>query len=153
LNASSARLPSLRKWCGGSADGEAKVGWFRATDGVLLDGATLGTGKTGVVLAHESPADLCGMVAGSRLGSLIAGVVSVSGEKQLANRCGPATELDALAAVPKLRALFLILGSREDGYLLPQDARELEAACQFRAQAARALPRRIPRLGHPPRSP
>jgi pimeloyl-ACP methyl ester carboxylesterase len=195
LNASSARLPSLRKRCGGSADGEAKVGWFRATDGVLLDGATLGTGKTGVVLAHESPADLCGwagyagvlsragfcvlffdhrhfglsqspissskcgqfsrdlegavtelkregarkvflvgasfggvtsMVAGSRLGSRIAGVVSVSGEKQLANRCGPATELDALAAVPKLRAPFLILGSREDGYLLPRDARELE---------------------------
>jgi pimeloyl-ACP methyl ester carboxylesterase len=76
LNASSARLPSLRKWCGGSADGEAKVGWFRATDGVLLDGATLGTGKTGVVLAHESPADLCGWAG-------YAGVLSRAGVRVL----------------------------------------------------------------------
>jgi pimeloyl-ACP methyl ester carboxylesterase len=167
----------------------AKVGWFRATDGVRLDGAELGTGKTGVVLAHESPADLCGwvpyarvlsragfrvllvdhrgfgesqsptgakaghyssdlagaveelkregahsvflmgasfggvtsMVAGSRLGSKIAGVISVSGEPRL----GPG-DLDALSAVPKLRGPFLILASRQDGFLLPADARRLE---------------------------
>ena len=66
------------------------------------------------------------MVAGSRLGSRIAGIVSVSGEKQLANRCGPATELDALAAVPKLRAPFLIFRLARGRHLLPQDARELE---------------------------
>lgn len=79
-----------------------------------------------VFLVGASFGGVTSMVAGSRLGSRIAGVVSVSGEKQLANRCGPATELDALATIPKLRAPFLILGSREDGYLLPRDARELE---------------------------
>jgi pimeloyl-ACP methyl ester carboxylesterase len=52
-------------------------------------------------------------------------VISVSGEKQLANRCGPADELDALDAVPRLRAPFLILGSRQDGYLPTSDARTL----------------------------
>jgi pimeloyl-ACP methyl ester carboxylesterase len=173
---------------------KAKVGWFQATDGVLLDGASLGSGKTGIVLAHESPADLCGwlpyakvlgsagfrvlafdhrhfglsqspiaaakcgrfskdlagavaelehegadkvfllgasfggltsMVAGSRLGSKVAGVISVSGEERLANRCGPAADLDALGAVPRLRVPFLILGSRDDGFLPPSDARAL----------------------------
>ncbi len=193
LDAPGRKLPSLSSRCGGDAD--ATVGWFRASDGVVLDGATLGSGKTGVVLAHESPADLCGwvpfaqklasagfrvllfdhrhhglspspsapsqagrftpdlegavdelkregaesvflmgasfggvtsMVAGSRLGSKIAGVVSASGEAGLPNRYGgPERELDALAAVPSLTAPFLVVGSREDGYLPPSDAREL----------------------------
>jgi pimeloyl-ACP methyl ester carboxylesterase len=178
------------------ANVDAKIGWFRAPDGVLLDGAALGDGDTGVVLAHESPADLCGwvryaqalssagfrvllfdhrhfgmsqsptdkakagrfvrdlegaldelkhegakkvflmgasfggvtsMVAGARLGSKIAGVVSVSGETELANQYGgPQSELDALAAVPKLRVPFLIVGARQDAYLPPAEARELE---------------------------
>jgi pimeloyl-ACP methyl ester carboxylesterase len=193
LDAPGRKLPSLSARCGGPVT--ATVGWFRASDGVPLDGAALGSGKTGVVLAHESPADLCGwvpfaqtlrragfrvllfdhrdhglspspidpskaghftpdlegavselkregaakvflmgasfggaagMVAGSRLGSKIAGVVSVSGEASLPNRFGgPQSELNALAAVPNLHAPFLILGSREDGYLPPSDAREL----------------------------
>ncbi len=191
LNASGGKLPTLSERCGSRID--AKVGWFRASDGVLLDGASLGSGKTGVVLAHESPADLCGwvpyarvlsragfrvllidhrhfgrsqsptgarsghfsndlegavkelkregakkvflmgasfggitcMVAGSRLGSRIAGVISVSGEARLGNRYGPDAELDAMAAVPKLRAPLLILGSRQDGYLPVADARAL----------------------------
>ncbi len=38
----------------------AKVFWFRAADGTMLDGAVLGSGSTGIVLAHEYPADLCG---------------------------------------------------------------------------------------------
>jgi pimeloyl-ACP methyl ester carboxylesterase len=195
LDAKGGSLPPLGRRCGTDAAGvTAKVGWFRATDGILLDGASLGDGKTGIVLAHESPADLCGwlpyakvlgaagfrvlafdqrhfglsqspiaadkcgrfskdlagavaelehegakkvflmgasfggitsMVAVSRLGSKVAGVISVSGEKQLANRCGPAAELDALDAVPRLRAPLLILGSREDGFLPPSDARAL----------------------------
>ena len=193
LDARGGSLPALGKRCGGGSV-KAKVGWFHATDGVLLDGASLGDGKTGVVLAHESPADLCGwlpyakvlsaagfrvlifdhrhfglsqspfvgprcgrfsrdlagavtelqregsnkvflmgasfggitsMVAGSRLGTKVAGVISVSGEKYLANRCGPNTELDAVNAVPRLHVPFLILGSREDGYLPPSDARTL----------------------------
>lgn len=193
LDAPGRKLPSLSARCGGPVT--ATVGWFRASDGVSLDGAALGSGKTGVVLAHESPADLCGwvpfaqklaragfrvllfdhrqhglspsptdpakaghftpdlegavdelkregadkvflmgasfggvtsMVAGSRLGSKIVGVVSASGEAGLGNRFGgPEQELDALAAVPNLRVPFLIVGSREDGYLPPSDAKEL----------------------------
>jgi pimeloyl-ACP methyl ester carboxylesterase len=195
LDANGGSLPPLGRRCGAAAAGvKAKVGWFHATDGVLLDGASLGDGSTGIVLAHESPADLCGwlpyakvlgaagfrvlafdhrhfglsqlpiaaakcgrfskdlagavaeleregakkvflmgasfggitsMVSGSRLGSKTAGVISVSGEEQLANRCGPAAELDAIDAVPRLRTPFLIIGSREDGFLPPSDARAL----------------------------
>jgi alpha-beta hydrolase superfamily lysophospholipase len=190
LDAKGGELPTLTQRCGTRA--KAKVGWFHATDGVLLDGAAMGDGKTGVVLAHESPADLCGwapfaellsragarvlifdhrhfglsqspsdpakegrftpdlagavdelkregarkvflmgasfggvtsMVAGSRLGSKVAGVVSASGETRLGNRFGgPDSELDALAAVPKLRVPFLVVGSRHDGFLSPADA-------------------------------
>jgi len=193
LDAKGGALPSLSKRCG--ARTRAKVGWFRASDGVLLDGAALGSGTTGVVLTHESPADLCGwvpyaqvlsragfrvllidlrhfgdsqsptdpakegrfdrdvegavdelkregaakvflmgasfggvtsMVAGSLLGSKIAGVVSVSGETELANNYGgPQSELNALAAVPKLHVPLLILGSRDDGYLTPAEAHVL----------------------------
>jgi pimeloyl-ACP methyl ester carboxylesterase len=192
LSAKGGSLPQLSSRCGTNV--AAKVGWFRASDGVLLDGAALGHGKTGVVLAHESPADLCGwvpyarvlsragfrvllfdlrhfglsqsprdsskagrfsrdlegavdelkregadkvflmgasfggiasMVAGSRLDSKIAGVISVSGEAKLGNPYGPNDELDALAAVPKLRVPFLVLSARQDGYLLPSQAHEL----------------------------
>ncbi len=188
LAAQGGKLPTLTAHCGSRLD--AKVGWFRASDGVLLDGAAVGDGKTGVVLAHESPADLCGwtryaavlsragfrvllfdhrgfglsqspddpskegrfsrdldgavaelkregadrvflmgasfggvtsMVAGSRLGSRIAGVISVSGEARLGSR----RELDALTAVRTLRVPFLILGSREDGFLPAANARAL----------------------------
>jgi pimeloyl-ACP methyl ester carboxylesterase len=193
LDAKGGKLPSLSERCGTQAT--AKVGWFRAADGVLLDGAAMGSGKTGVALAHESPADLCGwlpfakilsragvrvllfdhrhfglsqspsdpaeagrftpdlsgavaelkregarkvflmgasfggitsMVAGSRLSSRIAGVVSASGETQLGNRFGgPDSELDALAALPRLHAPFLVIGSRQDGFLSPSEARAL----------------------------
>jgi pimeloyl-ACP methyl ester carboxylesterase len=61
LDAKGGGLPPLGRRCGTAAAGvKAEVGWFGATDGVLLDGASLGDGKTGIVLAHESPADLCG---------------------------------------------------------------------------------------------
>jgi hypothetical protein len=60
LDARGRKLPSLGSRCGGHVS--ATVGWFRASDGVQLDGAALGSGKTGVVLAHESPANLCGWV-------------------------------------------------------------------------------------------
>lgn len=186
LDAKGRALPSLASRCREHV--QAKVGWFRASDGVLLDGAALGDGSTGVVLAHESPADLCGwasyagvlsragfrvllfdhrgnglspapsgpkatryvddlegavgelkregakrvvlmgasfggvtsMVAASRLGSKVAGVISVSGEPQLGTG-----DLDALSAMPSLRVPFLILDARQDGYLRPVDARRL----------------------------
>jgi dienelactone hydrolase len=52
--------PALAQRCGDDAKGvEAKQMWFRASDGALLDGAEVGDGDVGVVLAHESPSDLC----------------------------------------------------------------------------------------------
>jgi dienelactone hydrolase len=52
--------PALAQRCGDDVKGvEAKQMWFRASDGALLDGAEVGDGDVGVVLAHESPSDLC----------------------------------------------------------------------------------------------
>jgi alpha-beta hydrolase superfamily lysophospholipase len=196
LAARGPKLPSLTERCGrgpGKAV-PATTRWFRAPDGVLLDGASFSHGSTGIALAHESPGDLCGwvsyagvlsrsgfrvlifdlrgfglsqspagakagrftrdfegavdeleregaskffiggasfggaasMVAASRLGSKIAGVVSLSGEPDLGNKYGPDAELDARAAMPRLHVPLLILGSREDGYLSVEDAQALE---------------------------
>jgi pimeloyl-ACP methyl ester carboxylesterase len=44
----------------GFPDTEARVMWFDAPDGTRLDGAIVGTGASGVVLAHQYPASLCG---------------------------------------------------------------------------------------------
>jgi pimeloyl-ACP methyl ester carboxylesterase len=196
LAAGGRTLPSLTERCGEGPGKMTRVttGWFRAPDGVLLDGASVGDGVTGIALAHESPGDLCGwvtyagvlsragfrvllfdlrgfglsqsptgakagrfsrdfegavdelkregaskvfiggasfggaasMVAGSRLGSRIAGVVSLSGEPELGNKYGPDAELDAQAAIPGLQAPLLILDAREDGYLSVEDAQTLE---------------------------
>lgn len=53
-----APLPPLARRC--SVPGvRATTFRFRATDGVLLDGAVLGGGDVGVVLAHEALGDLC----------------------------------------------------------------------------------------------
>jgi len=38
---------------------KAQLVWFRASDGILLDGAAIGDGETAVVLAHEYPSNLC----------------------------------------------------------------------------------------------
>jgi alpha-beta hydrolase superfamily lysophospholipase len=52
--------PAVATRCGDDAQGiEAKQVWFRASDNALLDGAAVGDGDVGVVLAHESPSDLC----------------------------------------------------------------------------------------------
>ena len=52
--------PALAQRCGQDAQAvDAKRVWFRAGDGTLLDGAEVGDGDVGVVLAHESQSDLC----------------------------------------------------------------------------------------------
>jgi pimeloyl-ACP methyl ester carboxylesterase len=51
--------PSLTKRCG-DVRVPARTLWLTASDGTRLDGAELGEGSRGVVLLHESPADLCG---------------------------------------------------------------------------------------------
>jgi len=51
---------SIAQRCGDVAQGiDAHQVWFRASDGALLDGAEVGDGDMGVVLAHESDSDLC----------------------------------------------------------------------------------------------
>src|SRR5437763_443487 len=44
----------------GFPDRKARTLWFEAPDGVRLDGAIVGSGPSGVVLAHQYPASLCG---------------------------------------------------------------------------------------------
>jgi pimeloyl-ACP methyl ester carboxylesterase len=53
------RLEALSKRCA-FPEADAQTFWFRAKDGTMLDGAVLGSGSTGIVLAHQYPADLCG---------------------------------------------------------------------------------------------
>jgi dienelactone hydrolase len=44
----------------GPPDTKASLVAFKAADGTALDGVLVGRGRTGVVLVHEYPADLCG---------------------------------------------------------------------------------------------
>jgi alpha-beta hydrolase superfamily lysophospholipase len=56
-----APLPPLEQRCGSDFAGvAADLIRFSAGDGTSLDGAVLGDGDVGVVLASESPGDLCG---------------------------------------------------------------------------------------------
>ena len=50
--------PGVAERCGEHVKAEAL--WFRASDGNLLDGALLGQGERGIVLAHGYPGDVCG---------------------------------------------------------------------------------------------
>jgi pimeloyl-ACP methyl ester carboxylesterase len=54
-----APLEQPSKRCG-FPSARAEVLRFRTVDGVTLDGAVVGTGSIGVVLAHQYPASLCG---------------------------------------------------------------------------------------------
>jgi pimeloyl-ACP methyl ester carboxylesterase len=52
--------PSLAAKCGDTYGITATPSWLTASDGTRLYAVETGTGRTGVVLVHESPADLCG---------------------------------------------------------------------------------------------
>jgi alpha-beta hydrolase superfamily lysophospholipase len=52
--------PSLLERCGESV--KAELVWFKASDGAPLDGAIIGSGDRGVVVAHGYPGDVCGML-------------------------------------------------------------------------------------------
>jgi pimeloyl-ACP methyl ester carboxylesterase len=60
-SAAPAPPPALAKRCG-TVHSSARTLWFSASDGTRLDGAEFGSGPHGVILLHESPADLCGWV-------------------------------------------------------------------------------------------
>jgi alpha-beta hydrolase superfamily lysophospholipase len=52
--------PTLATRCGPEGQNvKAQLVWFRASDGVLLDGAMVGDGDVAVVLAHQYPSNLC----------------------------------------------------------------------------------------------
>lgn len=51
---------SVESACSSNSGVHARPMWFAASDGVRLYGIEAGTGRTAVVLAHESGADLCG---------------------------------------------------------------------------------------------
>jgi pimeloyl-ACP methyl ester carboxylesterase len=50
---------ALAKRCGTTVSAPNQTFWFRARDGLRLDGAVVGSGATVVVLAHQYPSDLC----------------------------------------------------------------------------------------------
>jgi pimeloyl-ACP methyl ester carboxylesterase len=175
---------TLAQKCGETSGVVASPFWLETADGVRLYAVEAGSGPVGVVLAHESPADLCGwlpymatleraglrvlafdfrgfgdsqrpvsthkylaygndfraaiarlrsdgarqvFLIGASFGGAaalaygpslpIAGLVSLSGETQIAG-----ANLDGLAAVPRLKAPLLIVGSRDDRYLPVSDA-------------------------------
>jgi dienelactone hydrolase len=83
-------------------------------------------GSKRVFLMGGSFGAITSIVAGSRLGSKVAGVISVSGEERLGNDNGPNDELDAIDAVPKLRAPLLVLNTRQDTVALVSAAQNLE---------------------------
>jgi pimeloyl-ACP methyl ester carboxylesterase len=167
--ANARQLPALAGRCGEPA-ASARLVAFRASDGTLLDGAVLGRGPTGVVLAHESPADLCGWLPyASRLARdgfrvlvfdfrgfglsrnpraiaaqgrrpPVAGVVSLSGETDLTPPLGSESGMNALAAAQGLRVPLLVVGSLHDPYLPPADARRLVRAAGSRTKRLVLLP-------------
>jgi alpha-beta hydrolase superfamily lysophospholipase len=51
---------SLASKCGDAGGISARPSWLRTSDGVRLYAIEAGRGSVGVVLVHESPADLCG---------------------------------------------------------------------------------------------
>ncbi len=187
--------------CGKTFGVAAAPFWLRAADGVRLYAIEAGNGDVGIVLAHESPADLCGwlpylatlthhyrvlafdfrgfgdserpastraflaygrdlraavarlyaegagkvFLMGASFGGAaaltyapslrLAGVVSFSGETHI-----PGTGLNALAAVPRLRAPLLIVGSRHDRYLSVPDAQLLRRRAGSRDKRVELFP-------------
>ena len=51
---------AIAKRCSTAAAGASAPFWFRASDGAIIDGAVLGHGRAGVVLASGWPGELCG---------------------------------------------------------------------------------------------
>jgi alpha-beta hydrolase superfamily lysophospholipase len=107
------------------AFGLSKRGLRYGTPGAIADvrGAVdelkeLGAEKVALVGASYGGAAV--LAAAPALGSQISGVASLSGELNLGN-----ARLNAIAAVPHLRAPLLIMGSRKDHYLDEADAQKL----------------------------
>jgi pimeloyl-ACP methyl ester carboxylesterase len=102
------RLPPIAERCS-QPQVRATTFRFKASDGVLLDGAVLGGGPVGIVLAHESGGDLCRWVPYGDLLSKEGFRVLVFDYRGLGLSAGVAgkradrIDLDVLAATAELR--------------------------------------------------
>jgi hypothetical protein len=82
---------------------------FKTKDGVLLDGAVLGRGRVGIVLAHESVGDLCRWVPYGRLLSksgfrvLVFDYRGFGFSAKVTGRRAARFDLDIVAAIAELR--------------------------------------------------
>jgi dienelactone hydrolase len=98
-----------------------------------------------VFLMGASLGGTVAMMAGPQVSPRPAGVVSLSGEPDLGYLTGGFTRLDALSAVPKLRAPFLEIMARGDTAISPAEARTLLARVGSRDKRLIVLP---PAFGH-----
>ena len=114
---------------GAVADVQGAVGELKdlGAKRVAVVGASYG-GATAVATAPQ-------------VGSGVAGIVSMSGELDLAS-----AQLNALAAVPKITVPLLIMGSRKDHWLDEEDARTIAPRRHLDPRAARRVRRLRPRL-------
>ncbi len=102
-------------------------------------------GAKKVFLAGASLGGTVAMMAGPELSPPPAGVVSFSGEADLGYLAGGFTRLDALSAVPRLRAPFLQIIAKGDQAISVPDARRLEARAGSSDKRLVVLP---PAFGH-----
>jgi alpha-beta hydrolase superfamily lysophospholipase len=91
-------------------------------------------GSTDLFLMGASFGGAAAMMYAPTIGNL-AGVVSLSGELKLPN-----VQLDAIDAVPKLRAPLLTIGSREDGSFDAADSKTLHQAAGSSDKQAAIFP-------------
>lgn len=102
--------PTLAAKCGDTSGVRATPFWLRASDGTRLYAFEAGTGRTAVVLVHESPGDLCGWLLYAK--TLVAAGVRVLaldlrgyGDSRPSNSVPfYAYDRDLRAAVARLRA-------------------------------------------------
>ena len=138
LAATLAAPPSVATQCGSAYDDlQAKTFWFRSSDGVRLNGAELGRGRTGVVLANQHNDTLCSWLD-------YAQVLSRNGFRVLAfdfrntglsgRTARPRLDLDVAAASAELRrrgaTRVFVVGASEGGYVA------VDAGARLRPQPA-----------------
>jgi alpha-beta hydrolase superfamily lysophospholipase len=114
--------------CLGESECTAQGGDGSDVDDMLAAAGELRSrGARRIFLMGASLGGTVAMMAGGRLEPPPAGVVSFSGEADLGYLAGGSTRLDALSAVPRLRAPFLQIMARQDTAVSVADARRLEA--------------------------
>jgi pimeloyl-ACP methyl ester carboxylesterase len=183
----------------GPPDAAASLVHFKATDGTRLDGALVGSGRTGVVLLHQFPNNLCGfwpyavylagkgmrvldidlrcfgdstcpgdakgtvmddvagavtelkrrgadrvavvgasagattaLLAGAKLGSKVASVVSLSGERDLTIVLGASGPADAAPLLKRLTSPTLMVVATNDRTTTVDETRAMYAAVAAR---------------------